>query len=862
MTVDTLKPLAHNIHLLGAVLGDTICRFEGEKLFLRIEKIRRLSQKARLGSKPAQHEIEHVLEGLTHDEKYKVAKAFTEFLRLANLSEQVHRIRRRHDYSKAGSKPQRGSPKDTFARLLKSGISKKDIKKALADIQIELVLTAHPTEAMMPQAIRAYRNLAECLLKLDSAEYTDTDRALFRQEIESVITHLWLSGVVRERKPTPLDEARYGLELTERILWRAVPHFHYQMNTAYKSTIGDMSDLFPRPIRFASWMGGDRDGHPGVTSATTKEALLETSHAVTARYLEALADLRNIYVFDHDARGKKMRDGCQGKLSLMEESLRAFRRDLPKGRAAYSRLQFLTQLYDLQKFLARNKAEALGRDALQELIWRVRVFGLCFLKLDMRQSSDMHDAAIAALLGKEYLEMPEAQRLKALTKALKTRGGFKAPQRLPKAAAEVIKTLRVYNELPHDFFGPYIISMAEQPSHVFGVQFLMQAAGVKPQVNICPLFETPESLAAAKNVMTQLYAMPLYRRHAGSWQEIMVGYSDSAKRGGYLNSAWEIYQLQTNLIRLGKKNGIRTTFFHGRGGSVARGGGPVETALLALPRPHESHRIRITEQGEQINAKFGLPEVAERTMELYLSGFLEAILSKGVKAPAAWGQVMDRLGASSAAAFRKAVYETPDFMAHYQQLTPTNELSLMKIGSRPGKRKSDGNLDSLRAIPWVFGWTQSRTLLPAWLGIADAIDAEIKAGNLKTLQGMYKRWPFFQSALDLIEMVLAKADPEVTRYYSATLVEPRLQYLTDEYLNRLQQTKNAVLKVTGRKKILEEMPVLQRSIRLRSPYVDVLNILQVHLLKEYRALKNPPAALAKTLALTIGGISAGMRNTG
>lgn len=861
MTKDTQAPLAENIRFLGAILGETISRFDGPEVFRKVETLRRLSHKMRLGDKAAQGGIERLLAAASFEEKYKIAKAFTEFLRLANVCEQTHRIRRRYDYAREGMKPQAASPQDTFRRLLKSGLSKAAIARALADVQIELVLTAHPTEAMMPQAIRAYRNLSACLLKLDSKEYTKLDRQLIEQDIRSIVTHLWLSGVVRERKPTPLDEARYGLELTERILWRAVPHFHYQMNAAYKEVVGDMSKLFPQPIRFASWMGGDRDGHPGVTGDTTRKALQETSHAVTARYLAALEDLRHIFVFDHDSRGNKLQEGCLRRVAAMEKKLKDFRRAIAeRGKPGFSRLEFLGGLYELQQFLKRNKAEVLAKDPLQELIWRVRVFGLCFLKLDVRQSSDVHAAAVASFI-KGYAEMDEQARQRALIAALrkpaKPRHG-----RLPEMTREVLDTMHVYAEMPPDFLGPYIISMAEHPSDLLAVQFLFKMAGVAEKIRICPLFETPDSLAAARDVMSQLYALPVYKKHCGGRQEIMVGYSDSAKRGGYLNSAWEIHELQVALIAIGRKQGIKTTFFHGRGGSVARGGGPIETALLALPRPHASHRIRITEQGEQMNAKFGLPEVAERTMELYLSGFLEAVLSKPHKRNEKWAGVMDRLAKQSAAVFRQVVYETPDFMDHYRQLTPTDELGLMKIGSRPGRRKKDGGLDSLRAIPWVFGWTQSRTLLPAWLGIAEAINAEIGAGNLKTLQDMYRRWPFFRAVADLVEMVVAKADPQVTEYYSEALVEPRLQYLTADYLRRLGDTGKALLKVTQRKKILAETPVLARSIRLRTPYVDVLNIMQVHLLKEYRGLSRPPHALAKTLALTIGGISAGMRNTG
>jgi phosphoenolpyruvate carboxylase len=857
---DTLRPLSNNIHLLGDILGETICQFEGRRVFDKVEKLRQLAQKARRGQPRAQRLIERELHTLSHDEKYKVAKAFTEFLRLANLCEQVHRIRRRNDYRRKGAAPQRASPLDTFSRLLKAGVKPSAIKTALLNVQIELVLTAHPTEAEMPQAIRAYRDLAICLLKLDSPELAAFDRELVLRDIRSLVIQLWLSGIVRDKKPTPAEEARYGLELAERILWRAVPDFHYQMSAAYRQAVGDMADLFPRPIRFASWMGGDRDGHPGVTAHVTKQVLNETSRAATGRYLAAIQGLRNIFVFDNDARGIRLHKGCQKRLDTMEGKLKAFRRGLAKGRTSFTRVEFLALLYDLQRFLKESGAELLAKGPLQEFIWRVRVFGLCFLKLDIRQSADVHAAAIDDLMGGRYAALSEPQKIRALTAALRRPG--KHTKRASRQTAEVLKTLRLYRQVPLEFLGPYIISMASHVSDLLGAMFLLKAAGVAEKVRLCPLFETPESLANACAVMEALYKIPLYRRHAGAQQQIMLGYSDSAKRGGYLNSAWEIYKLQSDLGTLGKRHGIKTIFFHGRGGSVARGGGPIETSLLALPRPHLARTIRITEQGEAINAKFGLPEVAERTMELYLSGFLEAVLSKPQKQSAAWIETMDRLALRSVAVFREVVYERPDFMKHYMQLTPIAELGLLKIGSRPGRRGKDGGLESLRAIPWVFGWTQSRTLLPAWLGIAEALDAEIRAGNLKTLQEMYRRWPFFQSVIDLVEMVVAKADAQVTKYYSALLVEPALQPVTRDYLRRLAATKKTLLKVMQRRRILETMPVLARSIRIRSPYVDVLNILQAHLLKEYRALPRPPAALRRTLALTISGISAGMRNTG
>lgn len=860
MTQNTLKPLSDNIHLLGDILGDTLQQLEGPRVFNTVEKLRRLAQKARLGRKDAHREIEQILKNLTHDDKYKTVKAFTEFLRLANLCEQVHRIRRRHDYRLAGKAPQRAAPLDTFQRLLKSGIPAAQIKQALLDIQIELVLTAHPTEAELPQAIRTYRDLSACLLKLDSKELASFDRNLVLQEIRSLIMQLWLSSAVRDEKPTPVDEARYGLELAERILWYTVPHFHYQMSDAYKQAVGDMSQVFPHPIRFSSWMGGDRDGHPGVTAVVTREVLLETSAAACKRYLEALADLRHMLGFSADEKGLRLRKTCHRQLDALTVKLNEFQKQLGKTTPRFNRDDFLKALYTLQKFLQKSGLEALAKDPLQQLIWRVRIFGLSFLKLDIRQSADVHEAALQELLGAKYAQASEPEKIRLLTAAL--RKPVKPHGKTSAQTKEAIKTLQLYQTMPAEFLGPYIISMAANVSDMLGVQFLMKAAGVTRKVPICPLFETPDSLQNATSTMQALYAIPAYKKHVGHDQHIMIGYSDSAKRGGYLNAAWEIHKLQSNLTKLGKKFGIKSVFFHGRGGSVARGGGPIETALMALPRPHLSRTIRITEQGEAINAKFGLPEVAERTMELYLSGFMESLLSKPEKIEPEWITTMERLAQNASAAFRAVVYEDPDFMQHYMQITPTGELGLLNIGSRPGRRKKDNGLEGLRAIPWVFGWTQSRTLLPAWLGIVEALDADIKAGNLKRLQKMYQNWPFFRSVMDLVEMVVAKADVQITEYYSTLLVSPALQGMTKDYMKRLARTKKTLKSVMQHKEILETMPVLARSIRLRSPYVDVLNILQAHLLKEYRSHAKPPASLCRTLALTMGGISAGMRNTG
>jgi phosphoenolpyruvate carboxylase len=437
------------------------------------------------------------------------------------------------------------------------------------------------------------------------------------------------------------------------------------------------------------------------------------------------------------------------------------------------------------------------------------------------------------------------------------------PKTLPPETREVLATLAMLRDYPAEMFGSYIISMASTVSDILAVQFLMKAAGVEKKIPICPLFETPDTLESAAENMSQLYKIPAYRRIAGKRQEVMLGYSDSGKRGGYMRSLWDIYLLQEDLTRLGQRYGIETVFFHGRGGAIARGGGPIESVLGMMPRPQKLPSLRITEQGEIINAKFGLPGIAGRTMERYFSGMMEAHFAKGETVPPVWRQTMERLAAASAASFRETVYDDDGtFLKHFRELTPVRELSLLKIGSRPGSRKKSGGLESLRAIPWVFSWTQPRIMLPVWKGVAEALQAEIRKHGEQTLRDMYKGWPFFTAIIDMIEMSASFADPAVAQYYSKLLVHDNLQTKTDQYMDELKSARRLLLRIKEQKELLAENPVLRRAIEVRTPYVDVLNILQAHLLKKYRSGGKRHPDIRNTLALTFSGISAGLHNTG
>ncbi len=848
------SPLQDNIRLLGDILGETILACEGRAFLEKIETLRSLAKKSRMDRKAqdqTQAAMASLLMRMDSSGQYKIAKAFTAFMQFVNVAEQTHRIRRRRQYRAAGHAPQKSSPDDILTRLLKSGVRPGKIKQALAGMNIELVITAHPTEVMLPETIHAYRNLSANLLALDNTTLAPEERENITDNIRAIILRQWKSRVIRDKPPTPQDEARYGIELTEKILWEAVPLFFRELRVAYRREIGDMAEVSPCPIQFASWMGGDRDGHPGVTAQVTREVLQMSIAAAKRLYAHEIATLtKKLYFLPEDSSKIQFQKRLQNHL---EELARI-------TEAGVSRESFMRRLESLKALLRAHDLMPIVEKELQNLIWRLRVFGFSLLKLDIRQSSEVHKRAAASFIP-GYATLDEDEKIAHLLAAL-AKNKVSPPKILPKETREVLATMTLLQECPAELFGDYIISMAAEASDILAVQFLLKAAGVARKIPISPLFETPETLASAAGVMSRLYALPAYRRYAGKRQSVMLGYSDSGKRGGYMRSLWDIYLLQEDLTREGLRHGIETVFFHGRGGALARGGGPIESVMAMMPRPQKLLRMRMTEQGEIINAKFGMPGIAGRTMERYLAGMMEARFEKQAPVPLLWRQTMERLAKTSAAAFRETVYADKDFMKHFQELTPVRELSLLKIGSRPGSRKKGRDLDSMRAIPWIFSWTQPRIMLPAWEGVARALQEEISNGGEQTLRDMYREWPFFTAIIDMIEMSTALADPAVSQYYSRLLVEKNLQSKTDRYMAELEAARRLLLHIKVQKELLADNPVLRHGIEVRTPYVDVLNILQANLLKKYRAGGRHHPDAKHTLALTFSGISAGMHNTG
>jgi phosphoenolpyruvate carboxylase len=901
------QPLRDDVRLLGERLGAVLKHHEGPELFALVEEVRALSKSAHAGSDEDFDRLADLLRDVPIGTAFRVARAFAHFLTLANIAEQHHRIRRRRDHARdAHGRPQRGSSEETFARLLAAGVSADALARAARSIRVELVLTAHPTEIVRRTLLQKHHRIAAVLSVLDRPDLTGPECQDALDALQREIEAVWQTDEVRRERVSPLDEVRAGLVVFEESLWDGVPLYVRALDRAMRAATGAGLPLDAAPIRFGSWIGGDRDGNPTVTPEVTRQATWLARWSAANLYLRDIRALRaelSLITASDELRTRVgdahepyrallagVRDRLVATRAWAETALAGEPREKSDPRAAAPYLDARDLLEPLD--LCRRSLEATGNaliasGRLADILRRIAAFGLTLARLDIRQEASRHAAAIEWIARQRgwgaYDEATEDERVALLVREL-TSGGTTLtdpPANNPRVR-DVLETFRMAASLHPESLGAYVITMASRPSDVLAVELLQKIAGQTRPQRVVPLFETTDDLRHAGETIDALLRVPWYRARIGGHQEVMVGYSDSAKDAGRFAAAWILYRAQEEIVAACERHGVAVTLFHGRGGSIGRGGGPTYLAIQSQPPRRlaqpvsdvsdvsdtsdtsdtfNTASVRITEQGETIEAKFGLVDIAVRTLEVYTSAMLEATVAPQAGPRDEWRGTMERLAGEARTAYRAVVYETPEFLEYFQTATPEPELGAINIGSRPARRPSmtastDG-IESLRAIPWQFAWTQTRLLLPSWLGVDTAITEPERA----RLREMYTQWPFFRSTLDLIAIALAEADPRIAAQYDRLAPAAR-RPLGAALRERFRRAADAVLAVMDERDLLHDNPVLRRSIDVRNPYVDPINLVQIELLRRMRSGGSADPQLQHAFVVTVNGIAAGMRNTG
>lgn len=886
--LDIHAPLRENVRQLGEMLGQTLRAQKGEALYELVERIRQVAVEARASGVVDMSRLGAVLAPLDEQQLLDVARAFSQFLNLANLAEQQHRVRlRRQRQGYDADSVNTESLRQVIQRLLDAGHAAEAVREVLGSLSVELVLTAHPTEVSRRTLIRKYDRMAVQLAALDRQDLSDEELDQCRETLRRSILSAWCTDEIRRERPTPVDEAKWGFATLEQSLWQAVPDFLRELDQAAAELLGGPMPVAVAPIRFASWMGGDRDGNPNVTAAVTREVLRLARWMAADLYIRDVEELLADFAMHEASEELLAVTGSSPEpyrviLRQLRQALRNTRRhieaqlngeDSPGEDIIDSADGLLMPLQLIDRSLRQCNMAQLAEGALRDTLRRIHAFGITLLKLDIRQESSRHSAAVDAMtrylgLG-SYLAWDEAARQAFLLKELAGKrplvdARFYRSEECSDEVREVLATCEVIADEAPGALGAYVISMATAPSDVLAVMLLQRQAGVEQFMRVVPLFETLSDLQQAEQTMRELMAVDAYRERVRGGQEIMIGYSDSAKDAGFLAAAWAQYQAQEKLTALFAEHDIPLTLFHGRGGSVSRGGSPTRMALLSQPPGSVAGRIRVTEQGEVIRFKYGLPQVAIHNMEQYVAATLEATLAPPKGASDAWRAEMAQLTDTAVQAYRAVVRDTPALVDYLRTVTPEQELTRLSLGSRPARRKQADGLASLRAIPWVFAWTQIRLMLPAWLGTGVALDEALTDPKRKALlDSMQADWPFFQGMLNMLEMVLAKADVAVASYYEQRLTrDPVLQALGAELRERLQGTVTALQQISGRTDLLDNNPVMRWSVQVRNPYTDPLHLLQAELMGRLREGGEADPRLESALMVTITGIAAGMRNTG
>lgn len=890
-TTEPSTALSADIHLLGDLLGLVIREQHGEAAFDTVERVRAAAKARRSGDDSAHAGLIAEIDALDLEQKRVLIKAFANYFQLINIAEDQQRIRVLREREQAGTQGE--SLDGAIAALRRDGVSAGSLRRRLDDLCVRLVMTAHPTEAKRKEVLLKLRHIAQMMARRDRERLLPGEQQALDAALAEEIEELWQTSPTRAARATVADEVDFGAYFLTSVIMDLVIDFIDELRASLQAHYPEVDwSALPPVLRYASWIGGDRDGHAAVTPEVTLATLATLREAVIRVYLDEILFLRDhlTHAAPDDALPESLRAALARERPVPRYPGEPYREqmDLIAGRlqAGHYRsgADLLADLRQVADSLRQNRGARSAGGTLDRLIRKVESFGLHLVPLEVRDNARLNAEAIAELLAAyqicdNYLDAPEEEKQRQLVcEIVNPRPLFPAEPRFSEATNSVIATWRMI-AAAHTRWGPQVIdtviaSMCTAPSDVLTLLLLAREVGIEGQVALVPLFETVDDLHAAAPIMAVLFDLPEYRAYLekqGMHQQIMVGYSDSGKDGGYLASNWGLYIAQETLGRLCQQRGVRLELFHGRGGSIGRGGGPTGRAILAGPPGTMQGRLKITEQGEVIAYRYSNAGIARRHLHQVMHAALLAL-----NAPAApdvapeWRAALDTLAEAGREAYRALVYETPDFPAYWQAATPINELSQMPIGSRPAKRGA-GGFAQIRAIPWVFSWMQSRAIIPSWYGVGLAFEQYCAAHDcagegIERLQAMYREWPFFTALIDNVELDLAKADMGIAQLYAALVPDSAARerifgQIAAEHTRACQHIGH----ITGQAVLLDHNPVMRRSIDRRNPYVDPLNFIQVALLRELRAPGGDAPgyeALLGAVMETVNGIAAGMKTTG
>ena len=883
------KLLREDIRLLGTFLGRVIRDQEGLTFYKIVERLRLLSKNTLLDKNKSKVflKVSKEVKKLKPKDIFRVTRSFSHILNLMNLAESLDASRKLNEYENPyfKNKNQNIFIEDIIKNLFKNrNISNNKIYKQATKLDIGIVLTAHPTEVKRRTLIQKYANLIELmeqrhLYKKYPSKILEIDRKIYTE-----ITVIWKTDELKRSKPSPLDEAKWGLAVIEDSLWDTIPKVYKRLNDIFRKNLGKDLPRGYSPIQFGSWMGGDRDGNPNVTADITKKVILFSRWQAAKLYEKELTKLiQDLSMKECSPKIKKItgnsfepyrvylrpiRDKIRLTYQLIEKHLNN-NKSLNEKKLLKDKNEILKPLREVRESLNLNRGQHIANADLLDLIRRVRCFGINLARLDIRQESSRHQKLISDVLNKKYKinfsSLSESKKINLLNLLIKQKKYFIDNLKIKhKDNKEVWNTFKQISKEPEQCMGAYVISMTSKASDILSVYFLQKQAETKNLLRVVPLFETLDDLKNAKSVMENIFKLSWYRRLINHKQEVMIGYSDSSKDAGKLSASWHQYKLQEELRNLAKKYKIDLVFFHGRGGSAGRGGGPIQATLKSQPANTVNGKIRITDQGEVIQQKYGYKPLAEYNLCSYIGAVMDASLNPPPKSKKNWRELIEKMSEIATSAYRKNLNQSEDFIRYFKTVTPHKSLGKLAIGSRPTKRKNVDNIQSLRAIPWVFAWTQIRLMLPAWLGTTEALRYGSIKKFSKTLTDMEKNWPYFVSTMDILDMVITKVDPEISIIYENNLADSALKRIGKKLRFQFDALVKLHNKITP-KEIFKERKEFRKALFIRNNYTETLNILQATIMNKInnnKYKKLDKKFIDDALMTSIAGISAAMKNTG